>query len=265
MRNQRSSETTRAIQPSSLRQMLRTDFILTSSNSAELTHFATNFFNRSSDSPDIMCLSEISRKCRALLWGSCQIWKGLSATPKPKYGLFCSYCLRIQLSSFICQPQLKGEDVAKFAANQIDFCRPTPIPSKKGESSHDYYFNNKLPGTERPEGQFKTMHDSQFQAHTFWCVKHPWTVRGTLKKLLFQSISPQSSITTFLLVFPDLEPKLSIWGRSKMRNFWTLMKQKKLFTFLTTSMPSTIWPKTTCLPSSHSVFTVKNCLHQICW
>jgi len=54
-------------------------------------------------------------------------------------------------SCFIYQPQLKANliyfDVSKFAAYQIDFYRPTLIPSKKGESSHDYYFNNKLPGT----------------------------------------------------------------------------------------------------------------------
>merc|ERR1711920_491363 len=52
---------------------------------------------------------------------------------------------------------------------------------------------------------------------------------------------PQSATTTGLAVLPDWEPTASI--------------------SFTTSMPSTTEPKTTCLPSSHAVFTVhkKNC------
>merc|ERR1719408_1126916 len=52
---------------------------------------------------------------------------------------------------------------------------------------------------------------------------------------------PQSAMTTGFAVLPDWEPTAS--------------------TFFTTSMPSTTLPKTTCLPSSQSVFTVqrKNC------
>ena len=38
----------------------------------------------------------------------------------------------------------------------------------------------------------------------------PLNSSRNFEKASFQSISPQSSITTFLLVFPDLEPKLSI-------------------------------------------------------
>lgn len=52
---------------------------------------------------------------------------------------------------------------------------------------------------------------------------------------------PQSAITTFWLVLPLPEPSFSI--------------------FLTTSIPSTTAPKTTCFPSRWEVFTVqrKNC------
>ena len=58
---------------------------------------------------------------------------------------------------------------------------------------------------------------------------------------LYSLISPHSSTTIFAVVFPLRDPKLS--------------------TFLMISIPSTTEPNTTCLPSSHSVFTVqmKNC------
>ena len=43
----------------------------------------------------------------------------------------------------------------------------------------------------------------------------------------FQSISPQSSITTFLLVFPDLEPRPSIWDKRDDEQFWQIFLWKK--------------------------------------
>ena len=49
--------------------------------------------------------------------------------------------------------------------------------------------------------------------------------------------SPLSMMETLLDGFPDLVPTLSI--------------------FLTTSIPDTTWPKTTCFPSSQSVFSVQ--------
>lgn len=49
--------------------------------------------------------------------------------------------------------------------------------------------------------------------------------------------SPHSAMVIFLLGLPFFDPKLSI--------------------FLTMSIPSLTWPKTTCFPSNHSVFSVQ--------
>ena len=110
----------------------------------------------------------------------------------------------------------------------------------------------RLPGTESPEGEVKLKNaECSFLQ----------------EKIFSQSISPQSSITTFLLVFPEREPKPSIcdqdqgWARSNNGdvnfsfNIFHESESVNICTFLTTSMPSTILPKTTCLPSSHSVLT----------
>ena len=120
LRNQSSSATTTAIQVSSLRQLLRTDFILASSNSAEVTHFSTNFFNRSSDSHDILHLSEIARRCSALDVGILSKLEGLnppasSVTSQPKVTLEVT-AHAIQVVYF---------DVAKFPAKL-----PTGLPSQ---------------------------------------------------------------------------------------------------------------------------------------
>merc|ERR1719272_1198044 len=58
---------------------------------------------------------------------------------------------------------------------------------------------------------------------------------------VYMSISPESLMTTSLEVEPDCDPTFS--------------------TAFTTSIPSEIRPKTTCLPSSHDVLMVqmKNC------
>merc|ERR1740117_563010 len=63
----------------------------------------------------------------------------------------------------------------------------------------------------------------------------------TADNTVYMSISPESLMTTSLEVEPDCDPTFS--------------------TAFTTSIPSEIRPKTTCLPSSHDVLMVqmKNC------
>ena len=71
-------------------------------------------------------------------------------------------------------------------------------------------FHNKLPGTKSPNGQLKLKNAV--------CV-------------FFQSISPQSSITTFLLVFPDLEPKPSIWEKENCESKGNKSHQEEVLPF----------------------------------
>ena len=78
------------------------------------------------------------------------------------------------------------------------------------------------------------------------CLQLPRVSHGSFFRVTFFSVtrsavghftSPQSVITTLALVFPLPEPTFSI--------------------ALTTSIPSTTVPNTTCLPSSHGVGTVQ--------
>jgi hypothetical protein len=81
-------------------------------------------------------------------------------------------------------------------------------------------------------------------ASSIWSLSSPFISLLYLKKDFFflSGSSPASLIVTFLAGDPEGVPCASI--------------------FLTTSIPSSTSPKTTCLPSSHEVTTVvmKNCL-----
>ena len=77
-------------------------------------------------------------------------------------------------------------------------------------------FRNKLPGTKSPKGQLKM---KNAEGELFFV------------RVFLQSISPQSSITTFLLVFPDLEPKPSIWEKENCESKGNKSHQEEVLPF----------------------------------
>ena len=79
-------------------------------------------------------------------------------------------------------------------------------------------FHNKLPGTKSPKGQLKLKN-----------AEDPLDFSPV--SVFFQSISPQSSITTFLLVFPDLEPKPSIWEKENCESKGNKSHQEEVLPF----------------------------------
>ena len=114
------------------------------------------------------------------------------------FSFFCYFLPKIQFDSFLC---LTNEALIIYFLQDlmppVKLTSNRPLDQVRKEASHhnDYYFNYKLPGTERPEGQFKTMHDRQF-----WGSQnihgHNRQFSKNFKKILFSRFlhSPRSQL-----------------------------------------------------------------------